>query len=95
MVTTAIGLLAAGELKIADKAMIDDAIAYFSANAKAFEEVRMSIAGLEAVESKSPDFPRWAAADRGHAPARRVVRRRAEQGVRHRRRGGGRSCGWA
>jgi prenyltransferase beta subunit len=59
VVTTAIGLLAAGELKIADKAMIDDAIAYFGANAKAFEEVRMSIAGLEAVEAKSPDFPRW------------------------------------
>ena len=59
--TTAIGLMAAGELKIADKAMIDDAIAYFGANSKAFEEVRMSIAGLEAVESKSPDFARWAA----------------------------------
>jgi hypothetical protein len=59
--TTAVGLLAAGELKIADKAMIDDAVAYFSANSRAFEEVRMSIAGLEAVESKSPDFPRWAA----------------------------------
>jgi prenyltransferase beta subunit len=59
VVTTAVGLLAAGELKIADKAMIDDAIAYFGANAKAFEEVRMSIAGLEAVEAKSPDFSRW------------------------------------
>jgi hypothetical protein len=60
VVTTAIGLLAAGELKIADKAMIDDAIAYFHANSKSFEEVRMSIAGLEAVSAKSPDFPRWA-----------------------------------
>jgi prenyltransferase beta subunit len=60
VVTTAIGLLAAGELKIADQAMIDDAIAYFHANAKAFEEVRMSIAGLEGVSAKSPDFPRWA-----------------------------------
>jgi prenyltransferase beta subunit len=59
--TTAVGLLAAGELKIADRAMIDDAVAYFSANSRAFEEIRMSIAGLEAVEGKSPDFPRWAA----------------------------------
>ncbi len=59
VVTTAVGLLAAGELKIADKGTIDDAIAFFSTHAKAFEEVRMSIAGLEAVESKSPDFPRW------------------------------------
>jgi prenyltransferase beta subunit len=59
--TTAVGLLAAGELKIADKAMIDDAVSYFHENSRAFEEVRMSIAGLEAVESKSADFPRWAA----------------------------------
>jgi hypothetical protein len=60
VVTTAIGLLAAGELKIADKALIEDAVAYFHANSKSFEEVRMSIAGLEAVSAKSPDFPRWA-----------------------------------
>jgi hypothetical protein len=60
VVTTALGLLAAGELKIADKAMIDDAIAYFHENAKSFEEVRMAIAGLEGVETPSPDFPRWA-----------------------------------
>jgi prenyltransferase beta subunit len=60
VVTSALGLLAAGELKIADKAMIDDAIAYFHASSKSFEEIRMSIAGLEAVGSSSPDFPRWA-----------------------------------
>jgi prenyltransferase beta subunit len=60
VVTTAIGLLAAAELKIADQPMIEDAIAYFSANAKSFEEVRMSIAGLEGVGSLSPDFQRWA-----------------------------------
>jgi prenyltransferase beta subunit len=60
VVTTALGLLAAGELRIADKAMIDDTVAYLGANAKTFEEVRMAIAGLEAVEATSPDFPRWA-----------------------------------
>jgi len=60
VVTTALGLMAAGELKIDDKAMIDAAVAYFRANTKAFEEVRMSIAGLEAVGARSPDFPRWA-----------------------------------
>jgi prenyltransferase beta subunit len=58
--TTAIGLMAAAELKIADKTTVDDALAYFSANAKAFEEVRMAIAGLEAVGAKSRDFARWA-----------------------------------
>ena len=60
VVTTALGLMAAAELKIAAKTMVDDAVAYFHANAKAFEEVRMSIAGLEAVGVKSPDFVRWA-----------------------------------
>jgi hypothetical protein len=60
VMSTAVGLLAVGELRIADRAMIDDAIAFLGANAKAFEEVRMSIAGLEAVEAASPDFPRWA-----------------------------------
>jgi prenyltransferase beta subunit len=60
VVTTALGLLAAGELRIADKSMIDEAIAYLGANAKTFEQVRMAIAGLEAVEASSPDFPRWA-----------------------------------
>ena len=60
VVTTALGLMAAVELKIADKSMVDDAVAYFGANAKAFEEVRMAIAGLEAVSVRSPDFTRWA-----------------------------------
>lgn len=60
VVTTAVGLLAAAELKIADKAMIDDAIKFLGVHAKAFEDVRMAIAGLEAVEATSPDFPRWA-----------------------------------
>jgi len=59
VVTTAVGLMAAAELKIDDKAMIDDD-AYFGANARAFEEVRMSIAGLEAVGARPPDFARWA-----------------------------------
>ena len=60
VVTTALGLMAAAELKIDDRAMIDDAVAYFRANTRAFEEVRMSIAGLEAVGARSPDFSRWA-----------------------------------
>jgi hypothetical protein len=59
VITTAVGLMAAAELKVVDQAMSDDAVAYFGKNAKAFEEVRMAIAGLEAVGTKSPDFPRW------------------------------------
>jgi dienelactone hydrolase len=57
--TTAVGLMAASELKIADETMIKEASAYFGKNAKSFEEVRMAIAGMEAVATPSPDFPRW------------------------------------
>src|SRR4029077_8260164 len=35
------------------------AAGYFGKTAKSFEEVRMAIAGLEAVHGSSPDFPRW------------------------------------
>ena len=59
VVTTAIGLMAASELKIADPAMIKEAADYLGKNAKTFEEVRMAIAGLEAVHGTSPDFSKW------------------------------------
>ena len=56
VVTTALGLMAASELKIADPAMVKAAADYLGKNAKSFEEVRMAIAGLEAVHGTSPDF---------------------------------------
>jgi 3-keto-disaccharide hydrolase/Prenyltransferase and squalene oxidase repeat len=56
---TALGLIAVGELKIADQAMIDDAVAYLGAHARSFEEVRISVGGIEAVGAKSPEYPRW------------------------------------
>jgi pimeloyl-ACP methyl ester carboxylesterase/prenyltransferase beta subunit len=59
VVTTAIGLMAAAELKIADSAMIKAATEFLRKNAKSFEEVRMAIAGLEGARASSPDFPRW------------------------------------
>jgi poly(3-hydroxybutyrate) depolymerase/prenyltransferase beta subunit len=59
VVTTAIGLMAASELKLADAGMIKGATDYLGKNAKSFEEVRMAIAGLEAVRGSSPDFRRW------------------------------------
>ena len=59
VITTAIGLMAASELKIADPDTVKAALGYFGTNAKSFEEVRMAIAGLEAVRTPSPDFPRW------------------------------------
>ncbi len=59
VITTAVGLMAASELKIADAELVKAAIDYLGKNAKTFEEVRMAIAGLEAVHTPSPDFPRW------------------------------------
>jgi acetyl esterase/lipase len=56
---TAIGLMAAAELKIADPAMIKEASDYLGKNAKEFEEIRMAIAGLEAVHGSSPEFSKW------------------------------------
>jgi acetyl esterase/lipase len=57
--TTAIGLLAVAELKIATDEMTDGAIKYLS-NAKEFEDIRIAVAGLEAVKKTSPDVPAWA-----------------------------------
>jgi acetyl esterase/lipase/prenyltransferase beta subunit len=57
--TTASGLMALGELKAADEETVKKAIEFFSKNAKSFEEIRIAVAGLEAVNAKSPDFPRW------------------------------------
>src|SRR4051812_15743133 len=57
--TTAVGLMAAAELKIADREMIEGAVKYFSQHVKSFEDIRIAVAGLEAAGSKSPDFPAW------------------------------------
>ncbi len=57
--TTAIGLMAVSEMKIATDAMIEGAVRYFSRNVNNFEEIRIAVAGLEAVKKTSPDFPRW------------------------------------
>jgi pimeloyl-ACP methyl ester carboxylesterase/prenyltransferase beta subunit len=57
--TTAVGLMAVAELKIADDKMIADAITYFTKNVKSFEDIRIAVAGLEAVKGKSPDFAAW------------------------------------
>ncbi|QEH34366.1 Prenyltransferase and squalene oxidase repeat protein [Aquisphaera giovannonii] len=59
VVVTAIGLMAAKALDIVDEAMVEDSVALFGSQAKSFEDVRMAIAGLEAVEADSPDFPKW------------------------------------
>ncbi len=57
--TTASGLMALGELKIATDEIVNACIGYFGKEVKTFEEIRIAVAGLEAVKKPSPDFPRW------------------------------------
>jgi acetyl esterase/lipase len=57
--TTASGLMALAALKIDPTPYSEGAIAFLSKNAKTFEEVRIAVAGLEAIKATSPDFPRW------------------------------------
>jgi hypothetical protein len=58
--TTAIGLMALVSLDLTvDPPAVDPAIKYLDANAKTFEEVRLAVAGLEAVGRKAPRADAW------------------------------------
>jgi dienelactone hydrolase/prenyltransferase beta subunit len=57
--TTAVGLMALAELKIADPETVKGAVDFLAKNAKTFEEIRIAVAGLEAVAAKSDAIPGW------------------------------------
>lgn len=57
--TTAVGLMAVAELLTADEAILKGAVGYFSKNVQGFEDIRIAVAGLEAVRTTSPDFEKW------------------------------------
>ncbi len=57
--TTAIGLMAVKELGIDDPKMIDRACQFMAERPATFEDVRMAIAGFEAIEKTSPSFRTW------------------------------------
>jgi len=57
--TTAIGLMAVGALRLDPAPYAQGAIGYFSQNAREFEQIRIAVAGLEAIKATSPDFARW------------------------------------
>ena len=59
--TTAIGMMAVAALKLEVAPFAEGAIGFFSKEARSFEEVRMAAAGMEAIKTTSPDFPRWIA----------------------------------
>jgi prenyltransferase beta subunit/predicted esterase len=58
--TTAVGLMALGELQANEPKIVENAIAYLNENAKTFEEIRIAVAGLEGVEKSSHKFADWA-----------------------------------
>ena len=58
--TTASGLMAIGELKIADEGLVEGAVAFLDEHVKSFLEVRIAVAGLEAVDAKPPRPEQWA-----------------------------------
>lgn len=61
MRTTCIALLAWGDLQMEHGTQVPAALKYLSENAKEYEDVRLSIAGYEAVGLKNPPvFEKWA-----------------------------------
>ncbi len=57
--TTASGLMAVSALKVDPKPYAEPATAFFSKNAREFEQKRIAVAGLEAIKATSPDFAAW------------------------------------
>jgi prenyltransferase beta subunit len=57
--TTAVGLMAVVELKMPRDPYETACVKYLSENAKTFDEIRIAVAGLEAVEKKSPQTEAW------------------------------------
>lgn len=57
--TTAVGLMALAELGIATADLVDPAVAYLSKHAEGFADVRIAVAGLEAVEKSAPGASKW------------------------------------
>ncbi len=57
--STAVGLMAAAELEVASDELAEGAIRFLSEHARSFEQIRIAVAGLEAVQKPSPRFPDW------------------------------------
>ena len=57
--TTAVGLMAVVELKMPRDPFEAAAVKYLNEHAKSYNEIRIAVAGLEAVEKKSPHADAW------------------------------------
>jgi len=59
--STAVALMAVAELRVQDPELVEKALAYLTDNARDFEEMRIAVAGFEAVGRKTaPVFKGWA-----------------------------------
>jgi len=56
---TALGLMALDELRLEEPEIIEHAVAYLSDEAESFGEIRIAIAGLEAIGARSKSFDAW------------------------------------
>lgn len=61
VVSTAVGLIAVTALKMPAQRYAAPAVKYLDAHAKTFEEVRIAVAGLEAVKLEAPHAAAWIA----------------------------------
>lgn len=57
--TTAVGLMALAELGIASDDLVEPAVAYLSENSEGFADIRIAVAGLEAVGKTAPKLSDW------------------------------------
>ena len=57
--STAVGLMAISELKMPRDKYAAGAMKYLSENVKSFEDIRIAVAGLEAIQQKSPQTGAW------------------------------------
>ena len=57
--STAVGLMAVAELKMPTEKYADGASKYLSENAKTFEDIRIAVAGFEAIKKKAPKSNAW------------------------------------
>ena len=62
--TTAVGLMAVKELKLPADKHGPSAVKFLAEKAKTFEEIRIAVAGLEAIDAKSPKAEDWIGAVR-------------------------------
>ena len=92
--TTAVGIMASLEQKNLTDEMATKAAAFLSRTAEGFEEIRIAVAGFEAVRKTSPKFPEWTSRSYWPIAIPTAPSARAPRGARPRASGSPRCSGW-